>query len=294
MLSILIPTYNYSLELLLPKLSKQIANVEQAVEVCICDDASTQTELAAANKELASALEFNYVGNTKNLGRTATRELLATNAQYAWLLFLDADVTLANNNFLANYLAAISPNLDAVFGGIQYSTTPPEASKMLRWQYGRMHEAKSVAARQKAPYFIISQNLLITKNLFLKANPEQIQGYGLDIAFSSALKTMEARILHIDNPVVHLGLETSKVFLDKTLKGLETHIQLEQKGLIPINLRPMQRVYLKLKKLGLIWVFKLGYGAFRNRIDSNLVSAKPNINYFNAYRLYHFIRLKAE
>ena len=291
MLSVLIPTYNYSILELLNALQEQITRLDKTVYVIICDDASTDLEIANQNKLKASQLGFTYLENTANLGRTATRDILANKATTQWLLFLDADVLPKNNLFIANYLAAIDNQYTVIFGGISYGDRPKK-EELLRWVYGNKRETKTVAARNKTPYFIISQNLCVTKATFLSCNTQKQNGYGLDNLFSNNLKQSQARILHIDNPVVHLGLESSEVFIAKSMEGITTTVRLEEQGLMEPNLRPIQRVYLKLKRFGLLGVFSAFISLFNGLMQRNIRSANPNLLFLDLLRLQHLIQLK--
>ncbi len=289
MLSVLIPTYNYSITELLDALQAQITQLQQPVTVVICDDASTQISIANQNKIHAQQLGFTYLANNTNLGRTATRNFLANSATTDWLLFLDADILPEQSTFLVNYIDAIKQQYDAVFGGITYGDRPKK-EELLRWVYGKTRESKSVDQRNKHAYFIISQNLCITKSMFLSCNTYTQNAYGLDILFSNNLKQNKAKVLHINNPVIHLGLETSQAFIKKTLQGINTTVQLEKQGLLASDLRPIQRVYLRLKKLRLTGLFLALSKLFKSVILKNLNSTKPSMRMFDCYRLAHLIQ----
>ena len=292
MLSILIPTYNYDLSDLLTELKTQLGSVETTVEVLICDDCSSRLDLHEVNLEKALSSGFQYYRNKENLGRTATRDKLAQEAQYDWLLFLDADVLPAQKDFISLYLERINELYDVIFGGIKYSEERPSQEQLLRWTYGRKREVQSISKRNEQPHFIISQNLCITKEMFLKCNTITANGYGLDNLFSANLLKEKAEVLHIDIPVIHLGLETSDQFLKKSLEGIETTVILEERGEIATQLRPIQRVYLKLKRYGLIGFYQVFANGLEGSIKKNLHSRKPNLLLFDIYRLNHLIGLK--
>jgi len=292
MLSILIPTYNYSVTELLLRLKEQIMRLKQPVEVLVCDDASTNSLIAFKNKKQADALGFSYLQNSVNLGRTATRDVLANQAINEWLLFLDADVLPKNETFLKEYLAQIASQYSVIFGGIAYAAQKPPKDQLLRWTYGKKRETKSVTQRNLNPHFIISQNLCITKTMFLACNTQKQNGYGLDNLFSNNLKHEKASVLHIDNPVIHLGLETSVNFISKSLDGINTTVALEAKGAIESDLRPIQRVYLRLKKNKMLSLFTVFATLGSGLIKKNLASKHPSLLLFDIYRLQHLIKLK--
>ncbi|NND61643.1 MAG: glycosyltransferase family 2 protein [Flavobacteriaceae bacterium] len=288
-LSILIPTYNYSVHNLVEELQKQALVTNQPYEIVVLDDAS-ELEIER-NKIIDDWQNCSYEKLTTNVGRTAARSKLMEKAQYDWLLFLDADVLPKGENFLKNYLNELSA-CDVVFGGIAYAEKRPANNLILRWKYGRAREAKTVSERNKAPHFIISQNLLIKKDVFRKANIVNESHYGLDNLFSNQLLRLGATVKHIDNPVVHLGLEPNEKFLSKALKAVETTVIFEKKGLMDEGLRPSQKAYNRLKKWGMLSLFQFLMKNIKGKMERNFKSAEPNLFWFDLYRLHHYINLK--
>jgi glycosyltransferase involved in cell wall biosynthesis len=291
MLSVLIPTYNYKVYDLVERLHSQIEALSVPVEIIVIDDCSK--DFKAENKELDKFSNSRYVYSKKNAGRTATRSKLANLAKFGWLLFLDADVQPKQEDFLKKYLSYIhETNNDVVFGGINYQDEKPPKDQLLRWIYGREREAKSVAQREKSPYFIISQNLLIKKETFLATNTVQENFYGLDNYFSNQLKRQNAKVGHIDNPVIHLGLESNSAFMTKALKAVETTVIFEARGLMDDAERPIQQSYVRLKKFGLTTLFYFIISKFKPKMERNFASYEPNLFWFDLYRLAYYIELK--
>ena len=293
MLSILIPTYNYKVYELVKELRSQIEVLSTPVEIIVIDDCSKL--FRNQNEAINNLTLCNYSYSEKNNGRTATRSKLAGLARYQWLLFLDADVRPKRDTFIKEYLSSIQDiRNDVVFGGVSYQDNKPPTDQVLRWIYGREREAKSVVEREKSPYFIISQNLLIKKETFLSANTVTENYYGLDNFFSNQLKRQNAKVGHIDNPVIHLGLETNSVFITKALKAVETTVIFEKKGLMDAAQRPLQKSYLKLKNLGLTRIFNFTISKFKRVMERNFLSGTPNLFWFDLYRLAYYIDLKSK
>lgn len=293
MLSILIPTYNYDVTNLVTEIHKQCKETAIPFEIIVSDDASNNKGFISKNNSIISLSNVSLISNTENLGRTANRNRLVKSSNYSWLLFLDADVMPDSKYFINNYVKQIDNNFDVIFGGIAYSEKKPlEKEKILRWHYGKEREAKPVSLRKKKPYFIISQNLLIKKEIFIKANTLVENHYGLDNFFSNKLKNMNAAILHIKNPIIHHGLENTEVFLEKSLQSVKSTFILEKEGLLDYDLRPIQQSYLKLKKWRLTRLFNWFIGLFKNMMEINFKSNKPNLLWFDLYRLHYYIKLK--
>lgn len=292
MVSVLIPTYNYDITRLVKSLLKQFEEIEISYEIRIQDDFSTNTETDSYNKTLEKLPNCIYVKNPINKGRTATRHELALAAKYDWLLFMDADVLPKNNDFIKKF-SINNLIVDLVFGGITYKETKPANNEILRWKYGRKREAKSVAERYKTPYLsIISQCFLVKKNVFLKANDFYDNVYGVDVLFAQNLEKMNTQILHIDNPIVHLGLESNAQFIEKSKNGLKSLYNFEKKLKIPQDYRPIQKAYLRLKDNYLLGGFIVIMHLIKKPVLKNLMSSKPSLFLFDLFRLNYFALLK--
>lgn len=289
-LSILIPVYNYNVFPLVKRLVAQINELSEPIEIRIYEDGSTN--YLEENQKVEEFPEVIYKRMEVNHGRTALRSKMAEDACSRWLLFLDSDVLPKNNDFLKKYKNAVTPYTDVIFGGIVYDSTPPERDRMLRWVYGNKREAKPVDERMKTPYVIISQNLLIRKELFLEVNDIHDHLYGLDNYFSYRLKKLKVHVHHIDNPVIHKGLEPSEQFMKKALQAVETTVILENKNLLEDNVRPLQKTYKRIKKFGLCSGFIAFVSLFKKRMERNFRSNRPNLFWFDLYRLRYYMLLK--
>lgn len=292
MLSILIPVYNYDAQLLVKTLHRQAEKANTTFEILLADDCSTDQQIKMQNKSCKSLSNCRLFEFSENKGRTFTRNFLAKKATYDWLLFLDADVLPKKDDFIKQFL--VHPDLyDLIFGGITYRSETPERNKILRWKYGKERETKSVEERQKTPYLsIISGAFLCRKKLFLTVNQYLKNAYGLDIFFIRQLKEKKAHVLHIDNPVYHLGLEKNKAFIAKTKNGLDTLVSLENQGKINSTERPIQLAYHKIIRLHLSAAFSRLIQLFQQPIERNLCSKKPSLVLFDLYKLGHYIKLK--
>jgi glycosyltransferase involved in cell wall biosynthesis len=291
MLSILIPTYNYNVYNLTKEIHSQFEGLAIAFEIIVLDDGSK--DFQNENQKIKSLSHVTYLYSEKNIGRSANRAKLADLATYSWLLFLDSDVLPYRESFIQKYVSNIQQtDKDVIFGGITYQKEKPPQELLLRWHYGSNREAKNVNEREKSPYFIISQNLLIKKETFIAANIVKDNYYGLDNFFSNQLKRLNAKVSHIDNPVIHLGLEANEAFIKKALKAVETTVLFEEKGWMDIDERPLQKSFSKLKKLGLTKPLGFLISKFKKPMEHNFNSPRPNLFWFDLYRLAYYIELK--
>ena len=167
MLSILIPTYNYDVEALVTELHAQSTACDINFEILCYDDGSTNLELIAKNNSINLLKHTTQKVLDSNIGRSAIRNLLAKDANYDLLLFLDADVIPVNDNFILTYLNSISDSVNIVYGGIRYQEVQPEKKQLLRWVYGKKREALSVVKRNKDVYLsFLTLNFIIRKKTF--------------------------------------------------------------------------------------------------------------------------------
>ncbi len=295
MLSILIPTYNHDVSDLVVELEKQASLSGIIFEIIVADDASKLPKIVEANNKINSITNCKYVVQNENLGRTGTRQNLAKLSKFNALLFLDADVTPKHDNFIEKFNIP-SDAWEVKFGGISYKDETPTKEEILRWKYGKHRESLSLSARQNDPYLSINSGaFLIKKDLFLEINAKlNFKAYGLDNLFKQLLQERNILVVHIDNPVYHLGLENTAHFIQKSKESVNTTVELEKRGLIELNLRPLQKAFIKLKKFGMRKVFLFFMKLFDVPILKNLYSSNPSLLLFDLYRLQYYVELKSQ
>jgi len=290
MISIVIPVYNYDVRPLVASLVEMGNRSSRPYEIIVQDDASN--EFHQENEELNNLANVQYYRSENNQGRTATRALLAERARYDWLLYLDADVLPVEEHFLQNYLAFLDSEYELVMGGLRYTSQLPNPNVSLRWNYGTSREAITAQQRTMNPYFIVSPNLLVRKKLMQESNPSMGNKYGMDLLFSYRLFKRKARVLHIDNPVYHIGLEPDDVYLGKSLRAIENLVAMEKEGLISDDFTSLQKTYKKFKNIGFLAILNTFTRLFKKSLQKNLYNGKPNLRLFDLYRLEHYSRLK--
>lgn len=287
MLSILIPTYNYNVYPLAQELESQALKVNINFEILCIDDGSFSM-LNEENQKINTLTNCKFIENKKNIGRSKIRNLLAEKAKYEWLLFLDADVMPVNKNYLTNYIHSISKSSEIIYGGILYQKDVPSRDSILRWVYGQKREALNVVQRNKNKYLrFLTLSFLIKKSVFnkVKFNETIPNNRHEDTLFSFDLEKHKINITHINNPVYHFGLETSKVFLEKSLLSNDSLLIFIKQGLISYNYTLITRVFKICKVLMLNHLLAYMYNAFKTKFEDNLLSGKPSLFVFDLYRL---------
>ncbi|MDY0089058.1 MAG: glycosyltransferase family 2 protein [Flavobacteriaceae bacterium] len=283
MLSILIPTYNYDASKLIFELHSQLLREHIPFEIiCIEDGSSTNI----AHTEAFEAAKINYQQNHKNIGRTATRNKLARLAHYEWLLFLDADVIPSSQDFIKNYLSYLQQQYEVIIGGCAYAETHADKTTVLRWKYGKIREEIDCHQRNQNPYqHIFSGNLLIKKECFLSTNLSDAPAYGMDVVFAYSLFKENVAVLHINNFVMHLGLEKNEVFFKKSLKAVSVRKQFLLNKPEIEKISPLLRHYKRLKRYKLASLTKWMFIQTEPFLKKRILSANPSLFCLDLYRL---------
>ena len=295
MLSILIPTYNYNVIPLVLDLQKQCLECNIIFEILVFDDGSKL--FLDENKKINSIENCRFEVLEKNIGRSAIRNLLAKKAKFNSLLFLDADTIPIDNHFIKNYISQINEDEKVVYGGIKYQKEKQKKNKVLRWKYGNLREALSVEKRRENPYLsLLTLNFLIHKTVFKKVSfNETIPNLRHeDTLFSYNLKQQKIKILHIENPVFHLGLDDFEVAIKKeneSILGLKYLIDHE---LLPTDYVRLSKIAAKIEKLKLNFAFAFFYKITKPYFLKNIASNNPSLFIFDLYRLGNLCNLNSK
>ncbi|HLV38631.1 glycosyltransferase family 2 protein [Xanthomarina sp.] len=292
MLSILIPTYHYNAYPLAQELEKQALEANLIFEL-ICVDDGSFSELNIANQKINQLINCKFIEAKKNVGRSASRKFLAEQAQYPWLLFIDADVLPKNKDFLTKYLNKLTPTSEAIFGGFAYKESSYSKNKSLRFTFGKQREEVDAAIRNKTPYkVIISANFLVKKPIYLELIKQNTENsYGMDYLLGALLKKYGIKVEHINNEVFHFGIDENIAFLKKTEHAMHTLSNLSKSKEITSNDISLLRAYYFLKLFYLQHLFGKFLGYFDRVIKKNLTEENPSLFLFDLYRLGYFCRI---
>lgn len=286
MLSILIPVYNYDIRPFVLELVRQSRNAGIEFEIRCYDDGSA-CAFQNLNRELEQMDGVIYKELPNNIGRSAIRNLLARDAAFPFLLFLDCDSFPEYNDFISRYIQSLQPGT-LLYGGRTYQSAQPEKKEQyLRWKYGVNREVFSVQQRVHHPYHSFqTNNFVVPKSIFLECPlNETLQGYGHeDTQFGLDLMHHQIPIHHLDNPLRHLGLETTTEFLRKTLEGVKNLEYLISQG-SDVSTIKLARIYLRIRKAGLAPLFRFFYAARKKQILRNLNSDEPSLRSFDLFKL---------
>lgn len=290
MLSILIPIFNFDVTDLVLELNKQAAEASVKYEIILLDDASTDS-FREVNSNLSQQNHIRYIEETDNIGRSKIRNKLADLALYPYLLFMDCDSQILNQDYIATYLKYCEED-NVVYGGRVYSQhKPAENELLLRWKHGKSREEFTADERIKSPNkSFMTNNFLISVSLFnqIRFN-EEMEGYGHeDTLFGYDLKKINIEVLHIDNPLVHIGLESNSLFLMKTRESIRNLKNiLDQNGYEKLLVEDIKLlVYYKfLRKTKLDSLARLLFRISEKILIRNLVGKNPNLFVYDLFKL---------
>ncbi|MGY3087576.1 glycosyltransferase involved in cell wall biosynthesis [Hymenobacter sp. UYAg731] len=290
-LSVLIPVYNRAVGELINSLLAQLTAWPGPVEILLLDDFSGE-KFRRLNRPLGRLANVSYRELPQNVGRAAIRNQLATAAQHEWLLLLDNDSLLPDARFLARYAAA-RHRAAVLIGGTCYEAKPPaDPALYLRWHYGQAREARPAAVRQAAPYGQLTiNNALIRADIFRQFPlDERLTGYGHeDTKFGVELAAAQVAILHLDNPVLHDGLEPAAVFLHKSEQAVCNLAQVYRQDGLGTDSRLLQ-LALRLHRLGLAPAARVTLGAAVPAVRRQLLSAAPRLALLDLLKLFWLLR----
>jgi glycosyltransferase involved in cell wall biosynthesis len=298
-ISMLIPVYNYDIVAFVHSMKGAFGKVPEFHEILIGDDGSSPEYREKYNSLVEEGVRV--ISSDKNIGRAAIRNRLALEASGDYLIFVDADVMLPGTaeGYLLKWLPFISQS-DVLCGGILYHDSPPgDPDKLLRWKYGKNREQLKAAERNKNPHASFSTfNVLISKSVFSKLRfNEELKQYGHeDTLLGYQLNKAGIGILHIDNGLMHEGLETNKDFLSKTKLGIENlsmlYDNVTDKKAFSETLRIL-RLYERLSFFRLTRIFAGLFIRFRERMEIRLDSSQISLRLFGFYKISMFCTYRA-
>lgn len=288
MLSILIPIYNFKVVDVILELKTQAKKLDIPFEILCFDDSSSTHK--KANSILQREANIEYRELRTNIGRTKIRNLLVEEAKYNNILFLDCDITISKSDFLESYTHYLNSG-HVVCGGVTYQKESPKKSKRLRWKYGRYREEKCASQRNQTPYQSFTAfNLLAPKDIFQQiAFNEKIKSYGHeDTLFGIELKKEGITVAHIDNPIVHLGLDENQVFIQKTEIGLQNLALLIKENKITKEVK-LYRYYLFCKPT--LFLTKSIFKILKKWSKKKLIDGSEKLLFFDLFKLSYLLTL---
>jgi len=288
-LSVLIPVFNREVNVLVASLLAQARDWPGALEIVLLDDKSAPN-FQAQNRPLAAQPGVRYEELLANVGRAAIRNQLAARACHEWLLLLDNDSLLPDQQFLARYAQAVGaqPAAQLFIGGTTYEPAPPaDPALYLRWHYGRAREMRPAAARQRDPGGQLTINNALLPSDLLRRFPldERLSGYGHeDTRFGLELARAGVLVQHLDNPVLHDGLEPAAVFLAKSQQAVRNLAQVLRTDGLGADTR-LVRAAQRLRRAGLAGLAGATLSQLEPTLRRRLLATRPSLRALDLLKL---------
>lgn len=302
-LSILLPSYNNVCVSLVQVLQRQADALRGKLdkpfryEIIVADDGSTDAACIDANRVIGDMLHCRYLRMEQNVGRAQIRNVLISESRGDYVLLIDSDLFLCDDNYLYKYATSTA---DVVYGGTRiggegFAMVDNEANTEnlkgnLRYIYEKKAEPSHRAVfRQLRPNQEISVCNLYARRDIMEAHPfdSRFKAYGYeDVLFGKRLAESGIEVTHIDNPVLINEFESNSVFVKKTEEAILTLCRFEQ------DLEGYSNLKTKVTTLGRyipLSLFRLWHRIMKNKEKRNLTGSKPSLLLFKLYKLGFFL-----
>lgn len=302
-LSILLPSYNNVCVSLVQALQRQADALRGKLdkpfryEIIVADDCSTDAACIDANRVIGDMLHCRYLRMEQNVGRAQIRNVLISESSGDYVLLIDSDLFLCDDNYLYKYATSTA---DVVYGGtciggeglamVDNEANTENLKGNLRYIYEKKAEPSHRAVfRRLRPNQEISVCNLYARRDIMKAHPfdSRFKAYGYeDVLFGKRLAESGIEVTHIDNPVLINEFEPNSVFVKKTEEAILTLCRFEQ------DLEGYSNLKTKVTTLGRyipLSLFRLWHRIMKNKEKRNLTGSKPSLLLFKLYKLGFFL-----
>lgn len=287
-LSILIPVYNGDCRRQVEVLSGQAEAIGGLrYEIIVADDGSPDRSCVELCREVERWPHCRFIDRGVNSGSAATRNFLARESKYKWLLFLDCDMEIESDRFILRYLEG--DHQGVVNGGIAIGAGDKSNLRYLYETESAPHH--TAEERNKRPYQSFrSANFLIERKVMLDCPfDERFKKSGYeDVMLGKQLRKKSVRMLHIDNPNVMTDFESNSAYVSKIERSLRTLCQFRD------ELRGYSQLLTLVGGIHLApvrWVIRLWHRLFGALERRNLCGSHPSLRVFKLYKLGYFMTI---
>jgi len=214
-LSVLVPFYRDDPSALIEALSEEAQALAGSVELVLLDDGSGDDDLAqrVQARVQESRLPARFIRLKKNEGRSRGRNRLTASARGGSYLFLDSDMLPDDRRFLQTWADLIARQDPAVaFGGFSLLQAPQDAAFAVHRAMSQRSECIPYQQRALQPEkYVYTSNLLVRRDVFTaEAFDSEFSGWGWEDVEWAMRVARRFRVVHLDNPATHLGLESAE------------------------------------------------------------------------------------
>lgn len=218
--SVLIPFLRDDPTELLALLDEEAAAVDGGAELLLLDDGTADAELTArlSGQIQAMRLPARLITLPANEGRSRGRNRLASAARGGSLLFLDSDMRPDHRRFLKDWTDLAAREDPAVaFGGFSLLQAPDEARFAVHRAMAARSDCVPYTERARQPEkYVYTSNLLVRRDVFeTEAFDPGFTGWGWEDVEWAMRVSRRFRVVHLDNPATHMGLDTVETLTAK-------------------------------------------------------------------------------
>ena len=294
-ISILIPTYAFAPLRLVGELADMCtaSPLCDDYEISVIDDGSGDTKTIAQAEAINRLPHCSFTALPHHLGKSALLNRAAAAAKYPLLLLVDSDARMYSPQLITTYLKTARANPAAVIcGGVHTSPQSVTPDNRLRFRYEMAAAARNKDCRwRQHPYSRFTTfNMMLQKKL-LSDIPfnEDLRSYGYeDTMFGLQLRQHGIPVIHIDNPLIHTGIDNNASFLAKTETALRNLSKLDAVYQQSIT---VSAVAMQIRRFGLAAFFRVLHTLFRGCERRNLLGKHPNLLLFKLYKIGYFLSL---
>lgn len=255
-------------------------------EIIVADDGS-HDQVSIINNYLINELEHcRYIRRKENVGRARIRNFLTSEANGEWLLFLDSDVCIDDDDFLQHYISAMKGHDGVIDGGVKVIGSPEMLRCNLRFWYEYCAQDDHTAEKRSlTPYQHIHTANLMMPRWVAERCPfdERITRYGYeDVLFGKAIEKAGVPVRHIDAPVGLDKFESNEKYLAKVETALGTLHEFADELRGYSSLLDLTD---RLQRFHLLWAAHIFHKLFSGTLKRNLLGNKPSLLLFNIYRV---------
>jgi hypothetical protein len=219
-LSVLIPFLRDDPAEMLQLLDEEAQGLEGSVEVVLLDDGTADPALTQRLIDCLGrmTLPARLISLQANEGRSRGRNRLATAARGGSLLFLDSDMRPDHRRFLQTWAELVAREDPAVaFGGFSLLQAPTDARFSVHRAMAARSECVPFTERARQPEkYVYTSNLLVRRDVFeAEAFDPAFTGWGWEDVEWAMRVSRRFRVIHLDNPATHMGLDTVEALAGK-------------------------------------------------------------------------------
>lgn len=289
MLSVLIACYNQRAEDLVIQLWQQGRALNRPFEIIVHENGHDLLIQQSMQAFFAGKEEIRYAVQRSANNRSASRNWMAKQARFPYLLFMDGDAAVVDQQFLYRYIQCL-PSQAVWVGGTAYRAEPPAQDRLLRWTYGKGREERKANSQQPKSAGFSSFNFLMPRSAFEKVQfDETITAYGHeDSLLGQQLLAAGISIRELQNPLYHEGLDHNQEFLAKSAEAVRTLAQLVLQDKLGEEIK-LYRTYRRLTQWKLAGVMRSILLKARKMMERQLCSKKPSMLVFDLWKLGHLL-----